>query len=146
VYGATPLIGRCGADERNHGLDVVSGGRCRASTTRRSDDQRNGSDFCGRHDRHRRPAVEAATHHRPGTSGVPGGANGPAIVSNQYGQGRALLFAFDLVGTLMTQPGSSGLQGLSRAALSLARPCGSKPGHCGRLHGDPHRLQNLAGA
>jgi hypothetical protein len=52
----------------------------------------------------------------------PAEGNEPAIVSNQYGQGRALLFAFDLVGTLSAQPGSGALQGLTQAALGWLAP------------------------
>jgi hypothetical protein len=45
----------------------------------------------------------------------------PAIVTNQYGLGRAVLFAYDLVDTLMTQP-SSATDGLVSAAFGWLAP------------------------
>jgi hypothetical protein len=45
----------------------------------------------------------------------------PAIVTNQYGLGRGILFAYDLVGTLMTQP-SSALNDLVSAAIGWVTP------------------------
>jgi hypothetical protein len=46
--------------------------------------------------------LELATGEAQAT--FPASANKPAIVTNQYGLGRGLLFAYDLVGTLMAQP------------------------------------------
>jgi len=45
----------------------------------------------------------------------------PAIVSNQYGLGRGILFAYNLVGALMTQP-SSAQNDLVSAAISWVAP------------------------
>lgn len=52
-----------------------------------------------------------------------GGANGdPAIVTNAVGSGRALFFAFDLVGTLQTQPTSALLKTTLNASLDYVTP------------------------
>jgi len=48
-------------------------------------------------------------------------ANKPAIVTNQYGLGRGLLFAYDLVGTLMAQP-STALTDLVSAGIGWVVP------------------------
>jgi hypothetical protein len=45
----------------------------------------------------------------------------PAIVTNQYGLGRGVLFAYNLVATLMTQP-SSALDNLVSAAIGWVAP------------------------
>jgi len=45
----------------------------------------------------------------------------PAIVTNQYGLGRGILFAYNLVATLMTQP-SSALDDLASAAIGWVAP------------------------
>jgi len=51
----------------------------------------------------------------------PVSANRPAIVTNQYGLGRGLLFAYDLVGTLMAQP-SAALTELVSAGIGWVAP------------------------
>jgi hypothetical protein len=51
----------------------------------------------------------------------PASANKPAIVTNQYGLGRGLLFAYDLVGTLMGQP-STALTDLVSAGIGWVVP------------------------
>jgi hypothetical protein len=48
-------------------------------------------------------------------------ASSPAIVTNQYGLGRGLLFAYDLLGTLMAQP-SAALTDVVRAGLGWVMP------------------------
>jgi len=45
----------------------------------------------------------------------------PAVVTNQYGLGRGILFAYDLVDTLMTQP-SSALNDLVSAGIAWVTP------------------------
>jgi len=51
----------------------------------------------------------------------PASANKPAIVTNEYGLGRGLLFAYDLVGTLMAQP-SAALTDLVSAGIGWVLP------------------------
>ena len=51
----------------------------------------------------------------------PDSANQPAIVTNAYGLGRGILFAYDLVGTLMAQH-SSALDGLVSTAIGWVAP------------------------
>ena len=48
-------------------------------------------------------------------------ANGPAIVTNQYGLGRVVLFAYDLLGTLMARP-SAAQTDLVQASLAWLTP------------------------
>ena len=51
----------------------------------------------------------------------PASANRPSIVTNQYGLGRGMLFAYDLVGTLMAQP-STALTDLVSAGIGWVAP------------------------
>ena len=110
-------------DERNHGLDAIVGVKVQG--------KHNPANQTINVTGATSPAGSIVTEGRPLklqlTSGqtqavFPAEASGPAIVSNQYGQGRALLFAFDLVGTLMKQPGSGAPQNLSQAALGWLAP------------------------
>jgi len=55
-------------------------------------------------------------------AGYPASAGRPAIVTNQYGQGRGLLFGFDLVGTLMADAASTRLADVSQAAIGWLTP------------------------
>ncbi len=63
--------------------------------------------------------LELATGEAQAT--FPASANKPAIVTNQYGLGRGLLFAYDLVGTLMAQP-SPALTDLVSAGIGWVVP------------------------
>ncbi len=51
----------------------------------------------------------------------PASANSPAIVTNQYGQGRVVLFAYDLLGTLIARP-SAAQTDLIQANLAWVAP------------------------
>jgi hypothetical protein len=51
----------------------------------------------------------------------PASANSPAIVTNQYGQGRVVLFAYDLLGTLIARP-SAAQTDLVQANLAWVAP------------------------
>jgi len=144
VYRGDALIVDAAHDERNHGLDAIVGVNVQGK--RNPADQMinvTGAIFA---------ASSIATEGRPLklqlTTGqaqavFPAEANGPAIVSNQHGQGRALLFAFDLVGTLMTQPRSSALQDLSQAALGWLVPAVPATATAGDHTVIRTRVQNL---
>ncbi len=122
VFRGDALILDAVHDERNHGLDTVAGtdvhGKLGVSSQAISV---NGSIFApGTLGSFGRPlqldlttgvaqAVFAAAPTRP------------AIVTNQYGLGRGILFAYNLVATLMTQP-SSALDGLVSAAIGWVAP------------------------
>lgn len=110
-------------DERNHSLDAIVGANAQGKDNPSGQTITvTGPIFA---------AGSIATEGRPSrvqlTTGqaqavFPAEGNEPAIVSNQYGQGRALLFAFDLTGTLIDQPASSALQSLVQAALGWVAP------------------------
>jgi hypothetical protein len=122
VFRGDALILDAVHDERNHGLDTVAGtdvhGKLGAANQTISV---NGPLFApGTLASSGRPlqldlttgaaqAVFAASPYRP------------AIVTNQYGLGRGILFAYNLVSTLMTQP-SSALNDLVSAAIGWVAP------------------------
>ena len=122
VFRGDALILDAVHDERNHGLDAVAGtdvhGKLGVSSQAISV---NGSIFApGTLGSFGRPlqldlttgvaqAVFAAAPSRP------------AIVTNQYGLGRGILFAYNLVATLMTQP-SGALNDLVSAAIGWVAP------------------------
>jgi hypothetical protein len=68
----------------------------------------------------------------------------PAIVSNAYGQGHGMLFAFDFVGTLMAQPGSAVLRDIGLAAFGWLAPEVPATATAGDYTVIRTRVQNLA--
>ncbi len=122
VFRGDALILDAVHDERNHGLDAIAGtnvhGKLRVTG----------------------PAINlSGPLFAPGTLGSSGrplqldlttgvaqavfaaSPSRPAIVTNQYGLGRGILFAYNLVATLMTQP-STALNDLVSAAIGWAAP------------------------
>jgi hypothetical protein len=122
VFRGDALILDAVHDERDHGLDAIVGTNVRGKLSV-SDPAINVSG----------PIFASGTLPSSGrplrldlTTGVAqavfaAASYRPAIVINQYGLGRGVLFAYDLVGTLMTQP-SSALDDLVSAALGWVTP------------------------
>jgi hypothetical protein len=122
VFRGDALILDAVHDERNHGLDTVAG-----------------TNVHGKLSLPNQAISVSGPIFEPGTLGsfgrplqfdlTTGAAQAvfaasptrPAIVTNQYGLGRGILFAYDLVDTLMAQP-SSGLDDLVSAGIAWVAP------------------------
>ena len=122
VFRGDTLILDAVHDERNHGLDAIAGTNVHGKLGVSSPTINvNGPIF---------PTGTLGSFGRPLRLDLTTGAvqavfadspSRPAIVTNQYGLGRGILFAYNLVATLMTQP-SSALDDLVSAAIGWVAP------------------------
>jgi hypothetical protein len=121
VFRGDALILDTVHDERNHGLDTVAGTNVHGKLS--ATDQAvtvTGPLFAAGTLASRGRALQLDL-----TTGTPqavfAGTPSAAIVTNLFGQGHSVFFAYDLVGTLMNQP-SAPLNDLFSAALGWAAP------------------------
>src|SRR5882672_6456332 len=122
VFRGDALILDTVHDERNHGLDTVAGTNVngKLSVTNQPISVSGPIFASGTLPSSGRPLQLVLTT-GAAQAVFTASPNQPAIVTNQYGLGRGIFFAYDLVGTLMTQP-SGALNDLVSAGIAWAAP------------------------